>query len=48
MQNYTDVGFKKIRAPQKVFKLIKVSIEEDGASRLCREFNITHIYDYDL
>jgi prolyl 4-hydroxylase len=23
MQNYTDVGFKKIRAPQKVFKLIK-------------------------
>jgi hypothetical protein len=23
MQNYTDVGFKKIRAPEKVFKLIK-------------------------
>jgi hypothetical protein len=22
-QNYTDVGFKKIRAPEKVFKLIK-------------------------
>lgn len=26
MQNYTDVGFKKIKAPQNVFKLIKVSV----------------------
>jgi len=22
-QNYTDIGFKKIKAPEKVFKLIK-------------------------
>lgn len=44
MQNYTDVGFKKIRAPENVFKLIKQFWETNKDKQKKETWGVANTY----
>jgi len=44
MQNYTEIGFKKIRAPEKVFKLIKEFWEANKEKQTIETWGVANTY----
>lgn len=44
MQNYTEVGFKKIRAPEKLFSLIQEFWEKNKNNGQAEQWGIANTY----